>query len=80
MSVKLDGWTKIGDKTAPTGKWTVYKFRGKEFDEVEVLDKFDDEPAATDAFFRARDALKRGAAWLVAPDGTVKDLKFVRPF
>lgn len=84
--MKLDGWTKVGDKVTPTGKWTVYRFKGKEFDEVMVLQDFPPEDlaaevSATAAYAKVvKDGVKRGAVWLVAPDGTVKDLVFVRPY
>lgn len=82
MFVKLDGWTKVGDRVSPTGKWTVYRFKGKEFDDVTVLEDFppDEEPRAAALFGKTKGDMKRGAAWLVAPDGTVKDLLFIRPF
>lgn len=81
--VKLDGWTRVGEKTSPTGRWTVYRFRGREFDEVTVLDAFapsdEGERKATALFEKTKEGMKRGAAWLVAPDGTVKSLVFLRP-
>lgn len=80
MFVKLDGWTKVGDKVAPTGKWTVYRFKGKEFDDVTVLESFppDDAEKATRLYQATTDGMKRGACWLVAPDGTVAAMMFIR--
>lgn len=82
MLVNLNGWTRIGDRVSATGKWTVYRFKGKEFDDVLLLEDFpsEEEPKAAVLFEKTRKDMKRGAVWLVAPDGTVKDLLFIRPF
>lgn len=80
MGVKLDGWTKVGDKTNPTGKWTVYRFRGGEFDDVSVVDSFPpEEPEkASKLYEKTVKDVKRGAAWLVAPDGRIDAMLFIR--
>ena len=79
--MKLDGWTKVGDNVSPTGKWTVYRFKGKEFDDVLVLEAFPPEDAekATKLYTATIDGMKRGACWLVAPDGKVVSMTFLRP-
>lgn len=79
--MNLDGWTKVGDKVTPTGKWIVYIFKGKEFDDVTVLESFlpDDESGAILLFKATVDKMKRGAIWLISPDGTVASLRFIRP-
>lgn len=81
MFVKLDGWTKVGDKVTPTGKWTVYRFRGGEFDDVSVVESFPpDEPEkAAKLYEKTVKDVRRGAAWLIAPDGRVDAMLFIRP-
>jgi hypothetical protein len=81
MFVKLDGWTKIGDKVSPTGKWTVYRFRGGEFDDVTAMESFppDDPDKAAKLYKATITGMKRGAVWLIAPDGRVDAMLFIRP-
>lgn len=81
MTVKLDGWTKVGDRVAPTGKWTVYRFKGGEFDDVNAIDSFPPgEPERASKLYQSTTKdMKRGAAWLVAPDGRVAAMLFIRP-
>jgi hypothetical protein len=79
--VKLDGWTKVGDTVAPNGKWTLYRHKGKEFDDVTVFDSFDAAEAekATGAYQKESEKVKRGGLWLVAPDGKIAAQIFIRP-
>jgi hypothetical protein len=81
--VKLDGWTKVGDRVNPTGKWTVYRFRGGEFDDVSVVESFSPdveraEEKAVKLYEKTVKDVKRGAAWLVAPDGKIAAMLFIR--
>ncbi len=74
----LSGWTKVGDRVDPTGSWTVYRHKGRDFDDVEVVDSVPDQSLAVKRYSSAADGARRGGVWLVSPDGLVVDVKFVR--
>lgn len=80
MSVNLSGWTKVGDRIDPNGRWTVYKYGGREFDSVELLESFPDADAekASDLYKKQSEKIKRGGVWLVTPAGIVTSLHFIR--
>ena len=81
MNVNLNGWTKLGDNVSATGKWVVYRFKGKEFDTVDVLESFSAEETekASKLYQSEVSKMKRGAAWLVTPEGKVSAMLFIRP-
>ena len=81
VHVKLDGWTKVGDHVPPTGKWTLYRYKGREFDDVDVFASFEaaDSAKATSAYQKESEKVKRGGLWLVAPDGKIAAQVFIRP-
>lgn len=80
MTKKLDGWTKVGDSVNPNGKWTVYRFKGKEFDTVDILYLFPPEDGKKILHLYELEVkkMKRGAIWLVAPDGKIVAMIFLR--
>lgn len=78
--VKLDGWSKVGDSYSPNGKWTLYRHKGREFDDLDVCGSFtpgETEEAAT-AYRKESEKVKKGGLWLVAPDGKISAMTFVR--
>jgi hypothetical protein len=79
--VKLDGWSKVGDRYSANGRWTLYRHKGREFDDLSVFASFEAEEAdrASTAYQKESEKVKRGGLWLVAPDGLITAQVFVRP-
>lgn len=79
--VKLDGWSKVGDSYSSNGKWTLYRHKGREFDDLNVCGSFEPDEAekATSVYQKESEKVKKGGLWLVAPDGKIAAQIFVRP-
>ncbi len=77
----LDGWTKVDDRVAGTGRWVLYRHKGTLNATVEA---FHEWPAGElERAFRFYDkraaAIRRGGLWLVDPPGVVRAVTFIRP-
>ena len=77
----LNGWTKVGDRINATGQWTIYRHKGVQFADVEQLAQYPAEQPerATKDYTKRADTIRRGGLWLVAPDGRVCGVTFIRP-
>ena len=77
----LDGWTRVGDQIAATGRWTLYRHRGRATSSLEILQELPPEKSerASKLYAKKSQDIGRGGLWLVSPEGRVCAVTFIRP-
>ncbi len=78
--MRLDGWTKVGDSVEGTGLWAIYRHKGVQFADIELLEQYPAEQAvkAQKAYSKRAQIIRRGGLWLVDPHGCVHGATFIR--